>query len=216
VHAPPAGIVLAVNNRSGPSRTTKETAVHLRSITKAGIAGGVAAAAVLASTSPAWAATGTTPGTEHFVHTETSAYPGPGDDPNSFYGIFSLDGACGFASARFAQSDTENFYIVQHDDGAAAGDWQARAIIADEPWSFVAEDADHYPVATFNGTADEFVTARGDDSPQGYHSINYRFDGTAVDAAGESLHLIVQGRLRSDQADQITRFDYHVQSCTLH
>lgn len=182
---------------------------------KPALLAGIAATTLLAPTTFASAETAT-PGVEHFVHTETSAYPGPGDDPNSFYGIFSLDGACGFTSARFAQNDTENFYVTQHDNGAAAGDWQARAIISDEPWSFVAEDADHTAVATFTGTADEFVTARGDDSPEGFHSINYRFDGTAVDATGRSLHLIVQGRLRSDQAGQVTRFDYDVQSCTLH
>ena len=102
----------------------------------------------------------------------------------------------------------------QHDAGVAAGDWQARAIIDDEAWSFVAEDADHNPVTTFKGTADELVTARGDDSPQGYHSINYRFDGTASDGAGHTLHLIVKGRLRSGRDSNITRFDYAVQTCT--
>ena len=189
--------------------------MHIRSIRNASVAG-IAAAALLAPAAIAWADTGGTPGTEHFVHTETDAYPGPGGDPNSFYGIFSLDGACGFAHAEFAQSDTENFYVTQHDNGAAAGDWQARAIIANEPWSFVAEDADHNPTVTFKGTADEFVTARGDDSPQGYQSINYRFDGTASDAAGHTLHLIVTGRLRSDRTGDVTRFDYAVQTCTVH
>lgn len=189
--------------------------MHPRFTTKACVTGALTAATLLLPTVPAWAGADT-PGTEHFVHTETGAYPGPGDDPNSFYGIFSLDGACGFASARFAQSDTENFYITQHDNGAAAGQWQARAVIADEPWSFVAEDADHQAVQVFSGTADEFVTARGDETPQGFQSINYRFDGTAVDDAGHSLHLIVSGRLRTDRADQITRFDYSVQTCTVH
>ena len=185
--------------------------MHLRA---ACIASGLTAAAVLTPAAAAWADTGGTPGAEHLVYTETSAYPGPGDDPNSFYGIFRLDGACGFPAAQFAQSDTENFYITQHDAGAAAGDWQARAIIDDEAWSFVAEDADHNPVTTFKGTADELVTARGDDSPQGYHSINYRFDGTASDGAGHTLHLIVKGRLRSGRDSNITRFDYAVQTCT--
>ena len=180
---------------------------------KACITGGILTATVLLPTA---ARADQAPGTVHFVHRESSAYPGPDDDPNSFYGIFSLDGSCGFESARFAQSDTETFYITQHESGAAAGDWQARAVIADEPWSFVAEDADHHPIRTFTGAADEFVTARGDDSPQGYHDLDYRFDGTASDDAGHALHLIVKGRMRSDQSGQITRFDYDVQTCTVH
>lgn len=190
--------------------------MQIRSTVQACIAGGIAAAALLAPTATAWADTGGTPGVEHYVHTETSAYPGPDDDPNAFYGIFSLDGACGYPSAQFAQSDTENFYITQHDNGAAAGNWQARAIIADEPWSFVATDADHNPINTFQGSADEFVTARGADTPQGFQSINYRFDGTASDDAGHALHLIVTGRLRTDRDENVTRFDYAVQTCTVH
>ena len=183
--------------------------------TRTALASTIAALAVLAPTTTSFADTGGTPGAVHFVHTETSAYPGPGDDPNAFYGIFALDGACGYPSARFAQSDTENFYVTQHDNGAAAGTWEARAIISDEPWSFVGEDAAHNPTTVYQGTADEFVTARGADSPQGFQSINYRFDGTASDPAGHVLHLIVQGRLRTDPVGDITRFDYFVQSCTI-
>ena len=189
--------------------------MHLPVTSKACIVGAVTTATLLATNAAVWADAGI-PGAEHYVHTETSAYPGPGEDPNSFYGIFSLDGACGFASARFAQSDTEDFYITQHENGAAAGQWQARAVIADEPWTFVAENSDHSPVQRFTGTADEFVTARGDETPQSYQSINYRFDGTATDDAGHTLHLIVQGRLRTDRSDDITRFEYGVQACTVH
>src|SRR5919198_16593 len=188
---PRGAIVLAVIDRNRPVPDhPRRNAVHLRA---ACIASGLTAAAVLTPAAAAWADTGGTPGVEHLVYTETSAYPGPGDDPNSFYGIFRLDGACGFPAAQFAQSDTENFYITQHDVGAADGDWQARAIIDDEAWSFVAEDADHNPVTTFKGTADEHT----------HHAVRAARRALAAAAPGGVRRLPRGGRARGQRGTAI-------------
>jgi hypothetical protein len=154
--------------------------------------------------------------TDHQVVTQTDYFPKPGDDPGSFYGIFSLDGACGFPSARFRQSDTETFFIAQHENAATGYRYNAVGKIDDEPWTLTPLAADGTPLPAFSGTADEVATSRGIDDGMTPLSVNYTFDGTATDPSGQRLRLIVKGVLRTDADHMITRFDWGVQSCQVH
>jgi hypothetical protein len=165
-------------------------------------------------TAPAALADGN--GTEHLVVTQTDYFPKPGDDPGTFYGLFSLDGACGFPSAGFSQSDTETFFIAQHENGRTGFKYNSVGKIDDEPWTFTANNADGTPLTTFAGTADEVATAVGTDNGATPRSVNYTFDGTAADPAGRRLRLIVKGVLRTAADGSITRFDWGVQACQLH
>lgn len=153
--------------------------------------------------------------TDHFVATQTDYFPKAGDDPSTFYGIFSLDGACGFAHARYTQSDTETFFIAQHNNGQTSYKYNAVGRIDDEPWTITPVSEGGVVGPTYAGTADEVATSTGYADGAMPTSVNYSFIGTATDLAGERLHLVVKGVLRTDNDGNITRFDWGVQSCTV-
>ena len=71
--------------------------------------------------------------TQHYVAQQTDYFPKAGDDPSTFYGIFSLDGVCGYAHADYTQSDTETFFIAQHNNGTTGYKYNAVGKIDDEP-----------------------------------------------------------------------------------
>ena len=182
-------------------------------ITGLALAASVAAGAVGLS-SPAAADPGN--GTQHLVLQQTDYFPKPGDDASTFYGIFSLDGACGYPSATFSQSDTERFFVAQHLTAATGYKYNSVGKIDDEPWTFTPVAADGTVLPTFSGTADEVATAVGIDNGATPLSVNYSFHGTATDPAGQRLDLVVKGILRTDADHNITRFDWGVQSCNVH
>ena len=154
--------------------------------------------------------------TDHFVATQTDYFPKAGDDPSTFYGIFSLDGVCGYAHAFYTQADTETFFIAQHNNGATSYKYNAVGKIDDEPWTITPVTTDGTSLATFSGTADEVATSVGVNDGTMPLSVNYSFIGTASNSAGQTLHLVVKGTLRADADGTITRFDWGVQSCTVH
>lgn len=154
-----------------------------------------------------------TTATDHYVATQTDYFPKPGDDPSTFYGIFGLDGVCGFAHARYTQSDTETFFIAQHNNGRTNYRYNAVGRIKDEPWSITPVSADGVVGATYYGTADEVATSTGYADGAMPTSVNYTFVGTATNAAGQSLRLLVKGILRAGSDGSVTRFDWGVQSC---
>lgn len=176
----------------------------------------VVGAAALTAALPVTAHADSTTGTDHFVATETDYFPKAGDDPSTFYGIFSLDGVCGFAHANYTQRDTETFFVAQHNNGVTGYKYNAVGKIDDEAWSITPVTADGTVLPSYVGTADEVATAVGVDNGATALSVNYSFVGTATNPSGERLHLIVKGRLRTDSDHAITRFDWGVQSCTLH
>jgi len=191
----------------------------IRSIIRRVIAGAVVAAVPVGAVSlphKAFAAANDNNGTQHFVAQQTDYFPKPGDDPSTFYGIFSLDGVCGFAHANYTQSDTETFFIAQHENGATNYKYNAVGKIDDEPWTITPVDDNGVVGSTYSGTADEVATSKGGNDGMAPTSVNYTFGGTATNAAGERIHLIVKGVLRADDQGNITRFDWGVQSCQLH
>ena len=167
------------------------------------------------SVSPKAHAAGDT-ATQHYVAQQTDYFPKAGDDPSTFYGIFSLDGVCGFAHADYTQSDTETFFIAQHNNGTTNYKYNAVGKIDDEPWTLTPVTADGTRLGTFAGTADEVATSVGVDNGSAPRSVNYTFDGTATNADGQRLRLLVKGVMRSDSDGNVTRFDWGVQSCTVH
>jgi hypothetical protein len=173
----------------------------------------VVAAMSAAGTAPAVADSN---GTQHFVATQTDYFPKPGDDASTFYGIFSLDGACGFSSASFTQSDTETFFVAQHQNGQTGYKYNSVGKIDDERWTFTPKNPDGTVLPTFSGTADEVATAVGTDNGATPSSINFSFDGTAASAAGQRLHLVIKGVLRTARDGSVTRFDWGVQGCQVH
>jgi hypothetical protein len=176
----------------------------------------VAMISALAAAASAPAAGADSNGTDHFVVTQTDYFPKPGDDPGTFYGIFSLDGACGFPSASFTQSDTETFFVAQHQNGQTGYKYNSVGKINDEDWTLTPKSADGTVLPRFSGTADEVATAVGTDNGATASSVNYSFDGTAANAAGHRLHLIIKGVLRTGADGSVTRFDWGVQACQVH
>jgi len=154
-----------------------------------------------------------TTATDHYVATQTDYFPKSGDDPSTFYGIFSLDGVCGFPHAVYTQSDTETFFIAQHNNGQTSYKYNAVGRIDDEPWSLTPVTGDGATGSTYYGTADEVATSTGYADGAMPTSVNYSFIGTATNNAGHRLHLVVKGILRTDSDGTITRFDWGVQSC---
>ena len=154
--------------------------------------------------------------TQHYVAQQTDYFPKAGDDPSTFYGIFSLDGVCGYAHADYTQSDTETFFIAQHNNGMTGYKYNAVGKIDDEPWTLTPVTADGTRLSTYTGTADEVATSTGTDNGSMPRSVNYTFDGTATNAAGQQLRLLVKGVMRTDSDGNISRFDWGVQSCQLH
>ena len=173
----------------------------------------ITAALSAAGTAPAVAESN---GTQHLVMTQTDYFPKPGDDAGTFYGIFSLDGACGFPSASFTQSDTETFFVAQHENGQTGYKYNSVGKINNELWSFTPRNSDGTVLPTFSGTADEVATAVGTDNGATPSSVNFTFDGTAANATGQRLHLIVKGVLRTASDGSVTRFDWGVQTCQVH
>lgn len=182
----------------------------------------VIAAAVVATGVPtglvAWpghAHAATTTATDHYVATQTDYFPKPGDDPSTFYGIFSLDGVCGFPHATYTQSDTETFFIAQHNNGETSYKYNAIGRIDNEPWTITPVSADGTAGSPYTGTADEVATSTGYADGALPTSVNYSFVGTATNRDGQRLHLVVKGVLRADSDGTITRFDWGIQSCQL-
>ena len=154
-----------------------------------------------------------TTATDHYVATQTDYFPKPGDDPSTFYGIFSLDGVCGFAHALYTQSDTETFFIAQHNNGETAYKYNAVGRIDDEPWSITPVSADGVVGTTYTGTADEVATSTGYAEGAMPTSVNYSFVGSATNSAGQHIRLVIKGVLRTGSDGTVTRFDWGVQSC---
>ena len=154
--------------------------------------------------------------TQHYVAQQTDYFPKAGDDPSTFYGIFSLDGVCGYAHAFYTQADTETFFVAQHNNGATSYKYNAIGRIDNEPWTIDPIDTDGHMLPVFSGTADEVATSVGVNDGTMPLSVNYSFIGTATNSAGQTLHLVVKGTLRADADGTITRFDWGVQSCTVH
>lgn len=185
-------------------------------------AGFATAVALLASApSAAWAESNQTTseasrGTIRFVEVESATYPGPGDDAETFYGFFSLEGVCGFDRARMTLDYTETFLVGIHQQGARAGGFNALGKIRDEAFTVEVLNAAGEIVDTYTGTADELGTARGmltEDDAILDHS-NYTFIGTATNEGGSTLRLLVNGRYRTDpRTGELRYFDYSVQSC---
>src|SRR5437868_3876074 len=175
----------------------------LRRLIAAAIVAGAAPTGVLAWPGHAHAASDA--GTNHYVAQQTDYFPRPGDDPSTFYGIFSLDGVCGFAHATYSQSDTETFFIAQHQNATTSYKYNAVGKIDDEPWTITPVAADGQAGDTFTGSADEVATSRGYDGGAMPSSINYTFDGTATDINGHHIHHIVKGTLRADAGGNVTR-----------
>ena len=71
-------------------------------------------------------------------------------------------------------------------------------------------------LATFSGTADEVATATGTSGGAVPTSVNFGFHGKALNATGRTLDLVIRGVLRTDKDGNVTRFDWGVQSCTVH
>ena len=165
---------------------------------------------------PGHAHAASTTATDHYVATQTDYFPKAGDDPSTFYGIFSLDGVCGFAHADYTQSDTETFFIAQHNNGQTSYKYNAVGRIDDEAWSITPVSADGVAGATFSGTADEVATSTGYADGSMPTSVNYSFDGAATNPAGQRIRLVVKGVMRTGSDGDITRFDWGVQSCQLH
>jgi len=154
--------------------------------------------------------------TDHFVATQTDYFPKAGDDPSTFYGIFSLDGVCGYEHALYTQADTETFFVAQHNNGATSYKYNAIGRIDNEPWTIDPIDTDGHMLPVFSGTADEVATSTGVSNGTMPLSVNYSFVGSARNSAGQTLRLVVKGVLRTDADGNITRFDWGVQSCTVH
>ncbi len=180
-----------------------------------------ALALVTVGSSPAWAEHDPageehSNGTIRLVEVESGSYPGPGDDAETFYGFFSLEGVCGFDSARMTLEYTETFFVALHQQGTRAGGFNAVGRIDDEAFTYEVLDASGDVVDTYTGTADELGTAVGSLTEDGQtldHS-NYSFLGTATNEEGSTLRLMVKGRYRTDpQTGELRRFDYSVQSC---
>lgn len=211
--------------RKGPgsrerSRRMSSGTARARSVWGAmAIATGVGAlwsapSSVWAESSPADGANSN--GTIRFVEVVSGSYPNQDDDPETFYGLFSLEGACGFHRARIALDYTESFFIALHQKGTRAGGYNALGKIEDEAFSFEALDADGEVVKTYTGSADEHATAVGsvDQDGQTLQHSNYSFMGTATSEDGSSLRLVVKGRYRTDpRTGELRRFDYGIQSC---
>jgi hypothetical protein len=153
--------------------------------------------------------------TDHYVATQTDYFPKAGDDPSTFYGIFSLDGVCGFPHATYSQSDTETFFVAQHNNGQTSYKYNAVGRIDDEPWSITPVAGDGTAGAAYVGTADEVATSTGYADGAMPTSVNYTFTGTATNPAGVRLRLVVKGVMRTGADGSITRFDWGVQSCQL-
>ncbi|HEV2070982.1 MAG TPA: hypothetical protein VGR26_14425 [Acidimicrobiales bacterium] len=175
---------------------------------------GSAPLSVWAESSPAEGMTSN--GTIRFAEVESGSYPSQDDDPETFYGLFSLEGACGFDRARIALDYTESFFIALHQKGTRAGGYNALGKIEDEAFSLEVLDANGAVVRTYTGSADEHATAVGsvDQDGQTLQHSNYSFMGTATSDDGSSLRLIVKGRYRTDpRTGELRRFDYGIQSC---
>jgi hypothetical protein len=157
-----------------------------------------------------------TQGTDHFVVTETDYFPKAGDDPTTFWGIFSLDGACGFASSSITVDDTETFFVAQHNNGATGFKYNSVGHIQNEAWTLTPRTADGTVLPTFSGTADEVATATGTGGGANATSVNFGFHGKASNAAGRTLDLVIKGVLRTDKDGNVSRFDWGVQSCNVH
>ena len=164
---------------------------------------------------PAAAHADSTQGSDHFVVTETDYFPKAGDDPTTFWGIFSLDGACGFASSSITINDTETFFVTQHNNGATGFKYNSVGHIQNEAWTLTPRTADGTVLPTFTGTADEVATATGTGGGFVPTSVNFGFHGKATDTTGSTLQLVIRGVLRTDEDGNVTRFDWGVQSCSV-
>ena len=186
-----------------------------RSIIRSIVAGSVVIAGVPTGVLgwPGHAHAASTTATDHYVATQTDYFPKAGDDPSTFYGIFSLDGVCGFAHALYTQSDIETFFIAQHNNGQTSYKYNAVGRIDDEPWSITPVTADGVVGSTYAGTADEVATSTGYDDGAMPTSVNYSFVGSATNSAGKQIRLVIKGVLRTASQGTITRFDWGVQSC---
>ena len=182
------------------------------------IAAAVPLVAVLAAPAAAHAAlrTAESQGSDHFVVTETDYFPKAGDDATTFWDLFSLDGACGFASSTFTVADTETFFVTQHNNGATGFKYNSVGRIDNEAWTLTPRTADGTVQPTFSGTADEVATATGTGGGSSPTSVNFGFHGKASDPTGRTLDLVIRGVLRTDKDGNVTRFDWGVQSCNVH
>lgn len=182
------------------------------------IAAAVPVVAVLAAPAAAHAAlrAAENQGSDHIVITDTDYFPKAGDDATTFWDIFSLDGACGFASSTFTVADTETFFVTQHNNGATGFKYNSVGRIDNEAWTLTPTTADGTVLPTFSGTADEVATATGTGGGTSPTSVNFGFHGTASDATGRTLQLVIRGVMRTDKDGNLTRFDWGVQSCTIH
>jgi hypothetical protein len=178
----------------------------------------IAAALPLAAglVAPAAAHADSSQGSDHFVVTETDYFPKAGDDATTFWGIFSLDGACGFASSSITINDTETFFVTQHNNGMTGFKYNSVGRIDNEAWTLTPRTADGTVLPTFSGTADEVATATGTGGGSSPSSVNFSFHGKASDAGGRTLQLVIKGVLRTDKDGNVTRFDWGVQSCIVH
>lgn len=185
--------------------------------------GSLATAVALLSSAPsaAWAESNpigneSSRGTIRFIEVEPGTYPGPEDDPETFYGFFSLEGVCGFERARMTLDYTETFLVGIHQQGARAGGFNVLGKINDEAFTIEVLNATGEVVDTYTGTADELGTSRGtlsEDDATLDHS-NYTFIGTATNDGGSTLRLLVNGRYRTDpRTGELRTLDYSVQSC---
>jgi len=181
------------------------------------IAAAVPLVAALAAPAAAHAAlrTAESHGSDHFVATQTDYFPKAGDDATTFWDIFSLDGACGFASSTFTVADTETFFVTQHNNGATGFKYNSVGRIDNEAWTLTPRTTDGTVLPTFTGTADEVATATGTDGGATPASVNFGFHGTASDPTGRTLQLVIRGVFRTDKDGNMTRFDWGVQSCTV-
>jgi hypothetical protein len=181
------------------------------------IAAAVPVVAALAAPAAAHAAlrTAESQGSDHFVATQTDYFPKAGDDATTFWDIFSLDGACGFASSTFTVADTETFFVTQHNNGATGFKYNSVGRIDNEAWTLTPRTTDGTVLPTFTGTADEVATATGTDGGATPASVNFGFHGTASDPTGRTLQLVIRGVFRTDKDGNMTRFDWGVQSCTV-
>lgn len=178
------------------------------------LAAGVVAGVAAPSAAHAAVRVAASQGSDHFVVQETDYFPKAGDDPGTFWGIFRLDGACGFASSTFTVADTETFFVTQHQNGATSLKYNSVGLIRGEQWTLTPTAADGTVLPTFSGTANETATATGTGGGTTPTSVNFGFEGSASDAQGHTVHLVVRGVLRTKDGD-VTRFDWGVQSCTV-
>jgi hypothetical protein len=181
------------------------------------IAAAVPVVAALAAPAAAHAAlrAAESKGSDHMVITETDYFPKAGDDATTFWGIFSLDGACGFASSSITVNDTETFFVTQHNNGTTGFKYNSVGRIDNEAWTLTPTTADGTVLPTFTGTADEVATATGTGGGSTPGSVNFSFHGKASDVAGRTLQMVIKGVLRTDKDGNVTRFDWGVQSCTV-